>query len=299
METHVAVANRTEDALSWPARLSVAEAVAEYVKGGTTVYIGNFGAQLFAVGHEIVRQDCCDLHLIMGSGGILMDQLIGSGCVAEATFSHCWSPVGPAPASCFRRAMESMERSMVPHEMSLGSLTAGLTAAAWGVPFMPVPLSAGNDFGNEGGNATTSVDSPYGPADVVKAIAPDVAFIHVDGVTRRGDGLLRSPRGEAVAAAAAAGIVVLVAEELVDDEAVARSSPAAVAFPGMLTSAIVVSPGAVHPDGVAGRYDRDISWYRAYSSAARTEDGFEAWMHRWVRRSDFYREYRQRTGLPA
>ena len=90
-----------------PARLDIAEAIDRYAPAGATVYVGNFGAQLFAVGHELIRGRRSDLHVIMGSGGILLDQMLAAGVVAEATFGHCWSPVGPAPAYSFRRLCEN------------------------------------------------------------------------------------------------------------------------------------------------------------------------------------------------
>jgi glutaconate CoA-transferase, subunit A len=280
-----------------PERLGLAEAVAAHVADGAAVHIGNFGAQLFAVGHELIRQGRTDLHAIISSGGILLDQLIGAGVLRAATFSHCWSPVGPAPASCFRRLAESGDPRVALTELSLGTLTAGLTAGAWDVPFMPARDLPGTGYAEEGwtAGATAVVTSPFGRATVVRAIVPDVAFVHVDAVTPRGDGLLRTPRGEAVAAAQAAGRLVLVAEELVGDDA-ALADPAAVAIPGLLVDAVVVAPGALHPDGAAGRYDRDVGFYEAYAAEARTAEGFTRWLDRWVRDVPDHEAYRALVG---
>ncbi|MFD2349615.1 hypothetical protein ACFSTC_09930 [Nonomuraea ferruginea] len=57
--------------------IGLPEAVTAHVQPGRTVYLGNFGAQLFAVGHEIIRQGRTGLHVVIGSGGILLDQLLG------------------------------------------------------------------------------------------------------------------------------------------------------------------------------------------------------------------------------
>jgi glutaconate CoA-transferase subunit A len=280
-----------------PTQMTLTEAVREYALSGTDIYIGNFGAQLFAVGHELIRQGRSSLHTVMGSGGILLDQLIGAGVLRAATFAHCWSPVGPAPASCFRRLVEAGTGEVTLREVSLGMLTAALTAGAWGVPFTAVPDLAGTVYADAAGSSGTSarVDTPFGSATVVGALNPDVAFVHVDAVTPSGDGLLRAPRGEAVLGAQASRSVVLVAEALVDDEA-ARREPGAVAVPGLLVDAFVVTPGALHPDGAAGRYDRDISFYEGYARAARTPEGFEAWLDRWVRGVGDHASYRQLVG---
>lgn len=281
-----------------PPQMTVAESVAEHVGNGATVHMGNFGAQLFAVGHELIRQGRSSLHAIVASGGILLDQLLGAGVLAAATFSHCWSPIGPAPASCFRRVVESGGGGVTFHELSLGTLTAGLTAAAWGIPFMPMRELHGTGYADEDwtGGATGTASSPFGKAAVVRALTADIAFLHVDAVTSAGDGLMRTPRSEAVVAAQAAAKVVVVAEELVDDE-VALSEPTAVALPGLLVDAIVIAPGALHPDGAAGRYDRDVGFYENYAAAARTEVGFELWLDRWVRAVSDHEHYRELSGV--
>ncbi|MEN3270163.1 MAG: glutaconate CoA-transferase, subunit [Pseudonocardia sp.] len=86
------------DGGSGPALLSLADAVRRHVRPGVRVYLGNFGAQLFSVGHEIIRQGCSHLDVVIASGGLLMDQMLGAGVLRSATFAHCWSPVGrPGP----------------------------------------------------------------------------------------------------------------------------------------------------------------------------------------------------------
>lgn len=276
-----------------PEQLTLTEAVAEHVRVGSTVYLGNFGAQLFSVGHEMIRQGCTSVHLVMGSGGILLDQLLGAG-VRAATFAHCWSPVGPAPASCFRRLVESGGTGATLHEVSLGTFTAALTAGAWGVPFMPVPELHGTGYADAdwAGGTTARVRSRFGDVSVVQALAPDVAFVHVDAVTPWGDGVMRSPRGETVVAAQASRSVVVVAEELTEDP----PDPASVAIPGLLVDAVVIAPGAVHPDGCAGRYERDVPFYEAYAEAGRTPDGFRRWLERWVHDVPSHDAYRRSVG---
>ncbi|MFF0772798.1 CoA-transferase [Nonomuraea wenchangensis] len=257
--------------------IGLREAVAAHVRPGATVYLGNFGAQLFAVGHEIIRQRRTGLHLVIGSGGILLDQLLGAGVLASATFGHCWSPVGPGPTWNFRRAAESGERPVTLYELSLGLLTAALTAGAWDVPFMPVPGLPGTGYTDENwpNGRTSRVDSVFGPADVVAAIVPDVAFVHVDQADADGNGVIPGPLGETLVAAQAARAVVLVAEEIVDTGTARR---AGIAVPGLLTSAVVHRPGAVAPDGAIGRYERDVAAYERYVARAATPDGFADWL---------------------
>lgn len=269
--------------MSPPAVLGLAEAVARYATAGSRVYLGNFGTQLFAVGHEMIRQQVRDIDAVIASGGLLMDQLLGAGVLRSVTYGHCWSPVGPAPAYNFRRAAESGDSTVALHEMSLGWLTAALTAGAWGVPFMPVPDLPGTGYVDEDwpDGRSAEVSSPFGAARVVRAEVLDVAFVHVDLADEEGNGVVRGPLGEVLVAAQAARRVVLVAEEL---SSTAAAREAGITVPGLLVSAVVASPGAVAPDGAVGRYDRDVAGYERYAEQAATPEGFAVWLAA-VRRS--------------
>jgi glutaconate CoA-transferase subunit A len=269
-----------------PPVLPLAEAVAAAVSDGDCVYLGNFGAQLFAVADELVRQRRRRLHAVVGSGGLLLDRLLGAGVLARATFAHCWSPVGPDPAWRFRRLAESGRTAtgaaaageaatgeagvVALHEVSLGMLSAALTAGAWRVPFMPVPVPAGTGYltGDWTGGQLAVARSAFGATQVVRALAPDVAFLHADLADEWGNGVLRTPLGESLLAAQAAGRVVLVAEELAP---AGRVRAAGVTVPGLLVSTVVHHPGAVRPDGAAGRYPRDVAGYQRAVATARED----------------------------
>lgn len=257
--------------------LTLAEAVRFHVRPGIRVYLGNFGAQLFSVGHEMIRQRVTGVDAVIASGGLLLDQLLGAGVLSSATFGHCWSPVGPAPAWNFRRAAESGESTVELHEMSLGLLSSALTAGAHGVPFMPVADLPGTGYVDEDwtGGLLGTADGTFGSARVVRAENPDVAFVHVDVVDRDGNGRVRGPLGEVLLAAQAARKVVLVAEEVM---ASAEVRALGVTIPGVLVDAYVHLPGAVAPDGAIGRYDRDVEAYERYADRSRSAEGFRAWL---------------------
>jgi glutaconate CoA-transferase subunit A len=226
------------------------------LRPGDTVWLGNFGVQLFAVGEELVRARVRGLHVVVASGGLLLDRLIGAGVVAEVTFAHCWSAVGPAPAWHFRRAWQSGS-DIRWHELPMGVLSAALWAAAQGVPFAPVRVAPQTGYATWSGGLLSSVDSPFGTTTVVRALPLDVAFVHTDLADGDGNCSFGAPSGEAVAAAQAARRVVVVAEEIVPRVPVAD-------LPGLLVDAVVEAPGAATPDGVPGRYPRDVAAYQAY-----------------------------------
>ncbi|OLF14528.1 CoA-transferase [Actinophytocola xinjiangensis] len=237
------------------------------VRPGDTVWLGNFGAQLFAVGEELVRAGIRDLHVVVASGGLLLDRLIGAGAVAEATFAHCWSAVGPAPAWNFRRAWQD-GAPIRWHELPMGVLAAALDAAARGVPFAPVNVNEDTGFatGDWSGGMLARAESPFGAATVVAALPVDVAFVHAALADAAGDCAFGEPSGEALAAARAARRVVVVAERIAPATEVRA---AGVDLPGLLVDTVVALPGAVAPDGVPGHYPRNVEAYEAAVAAGR------------------------------
>ena len=251
--------------------------VAEHVSDGDCVYVGNFGTQLFSVAHELIRQNRRDLHVVVGSGGLMLDQLIGAGVASAATFGHCWSPVGPAPAHNFRRLAQSGDSTVRFHELSLGMLSAALQAAAWGVPFMPVEVDPHSGYVTEDwtGGMLAAIDSPFGSTTVIRSLCPDIAFVHVDAVDPLGNATIVGPLGETVQAAQAAHRTVVVAEEVVGVGEKGNFSPA---IAGIWVTDVVVMPGSAHPDGTMFGYPRDIEAYGQYVSDSATEAGFDRWL---------------------
>lgn len=241
------------------------DAVADSVADGACVWLGNFGAQLFAVGHELIRQRRRRLHVVVGSGGLLLDQLLAAEVASEVTFAHCWSPVGPRSTRAFRAAWEG-ERSVRFHELPLGALGAALAAGAAGVPFAPVDLDPDTDYAEWTPSMLAAAESPFGRALVVRALRPDVAFVHARSADRWGNCDLGAPAGEAPAAAAAAGRTVAVVERI---DAGGEEPALGASLPGVLVDVVVERPGAVAPDGVAGLYERDVDAYEEYAGAGR------------------------------
>ena len=272
--------------------LALAGAVQRNVRARDTVYIGNFGAQLFCVGAELVRAGHTDLHLIAGSGGLLLDQLIGAGTARAVTFAHCWNPIGPQPAWNLRRAAEAPRPQQTVldlpdpetprpeiRELSLGMLGAAFHAAAWGLPFMPIPISPDTGYVTDGWSRDMieHVACKFGEVHVVRAIQPDVAFVHAELSDADGNALIREPYGEHLIAAQAAVRTVVVAEEVLD-AGVRLPEPANLA--GIHVDEVVAVPGGVAPDGIPSRYPRDVAAYAKYGEESATRASFARWLAR-------------------
>lgn len=260
-----------------PQHPELTDLVRRHLRPGDSVYIGNFGAQLFAVGETLIREKYEGLHVIAGSGGILLDALIGARVADRVTFAHCWNPVGPAPAYNLRRAAETGDPALHITELSFGMLCAAFEAAAHCVPFQAVAISDATGYVTDDwtGGALARVDSPFGAAFVVRALAPDVAFVHADTVDALGNAYLAEPYGEQLFAAQAARTTIVVAERLLAPGE-RLEQPAQLA--GVHVTAAVEVPRAAWPDGTPGRYGRDVGAYARYAAQSRTPEEFAAWV---------------------
>ena len=73
--------------------LSLHDAIEAHVADGASVALEGFTHLIpFAAGHELVRQNRRDLHLIRMTPDLVYDQLIGMGCARKLTFSWGGNP---------------------------------------------------------------------------------------------------------------------------------------------------------------------------------------------------------------
>jgi glutaconate CoA-transferase subunit A len=282
--------------------LSMRETIEAFVPDDQEVLLGGFAySDPFAVSHELIRQRRRGLRIIKGSGGVLVDQLIGAGCVSQLVFCHVWNSVGPEPAHCFRRAIEHGRPSTIQiDEMSYGAFTTSLIAGACDFAFMPTtPLAGAGHYLNRGflGEKFAVIESPFdgSPVTVVSALKPRLGIFHVQQADALGNGRLYGPVAETRYAAAACDRVILVAEELVDT-AVIRERPELTAIPGFMVDAIVVEPWAAHPTDSSGYYWRDLEHHGLYAEMSKTEEGFADYISEWVVGTRDHAGFRSKLG---
>lgn len=255
------------------------------VGDGEEVYVGGFGfAQPFSAAHELIRQDASDLHVIRSSGDILLDQLIGAGCVSETTIAHCWNAVGPTATSAYRRAAEDgVPGPLSIEEHGLGNLVLRLFAGARDLPFVPAgPVESTGQFEHrQSPDKFTEVSLDGETHYVMRPLSPDVSIIHVRRADERGNVQLTGARAEIKFGAMAADRLLVTAEEIVSSEEI-QDSPEDTIVPGFMVDAVVESQGGAHPSGVHGCYPRDVDYLERYGEATTTLEGFEEFLEEWV-----------------
>lgn len=272
-------------------------AVSTAISDGASCYLGGFTHLIpFALGHEIIRQEFEDLHLIRATPDLVYDRLIAAGCAGKVTFSWAGNPgVGSLPA--FRRAVEDGVPNPVEiDEYSHYGLVSRLTAGAEDLPFVPLRSYLGTDY-PEHTESIRVVENPYaeGPNEipVVPPLRPDVAVVRAQRADESGNAHLWGILGEMVEAAFAADTVILSVEEVVD-EATIRSDPNRTQIPGAVVDYVVEEPYGSHPSYAQGYYDRDNEAYLEWDEVSATREGVEAWLDEWVYGVADHREYMER-----
>jgi glutaconate CoA-transferase, subunit A len=264
--------------------LPMREAVARLVPDGASVACGLAleAAIPFAFAHELIRQRRRDLHLIGPIADAVFDQLVGAGCVA--VIEAAWvGNVTTGSGYCFRRAVEQgRPRELTVRQHSNLTISLALQAAASGVGYLPTRTALGSDIaGDHDGFQPVTCPFTGQPLLAVRAVRPDVAVVHVQRADRHGNAQAWGNLGISQEALAAARTVLVIAEELVDSQEI-RRRPELTLLPGALVTAVVHEPGGSHPAPLQGFHPHDAGAYRDYARASATEEGFQAWLERWV-----------------
>lgn len=226
---------------------------------------------LIARGAKGLRLYCLPLTTIQG------DMLIGAGCVAEVEAAAVtMGEYGLAP--CFSRAFEAGEIHM--RDNTCPALHAQLQAAERGVPFMPLRGLIGSDIARHR-NDWQTIQNPYSdspdPVIVLPARPLDVTVFHAPYADSEGNVFIGRQRELATLAHAAREVYVTV-EKVIDGSLYESEASAAGAFPAFNVTGLAVAEKGAWPMGLTDVYDPDGEELRRYVAAARTPEGFAAYL---------------------
>lgn len=247
--------------------LPLAELAARVPDGASVALGGSFLHRgPFAFVRELIRRRRTSLEIVKQSPGYDIDILCRAGAVARvrAGIVAMEGHLGLAPA--YRRAVERREIELEEHACM--TLTAGLRAAAYGVPFQPVGGVHGSDL--PALNRWASIPDPYGSGKdvwVIPAIRPDIAVIHVNEADEQGDARVYGTSHWDRILSRAAKRVFIVAETLAPMEAF-RKRPELTLIPGFMVEALAVVPNGAWPGSCWPLYEVD---YPAVEDYMRSE----------------------------
>jgi glutaconate CoA-transferase subunit A len=240
------------------------EALVSLVPDGASLALG--GSFLhrgpFAFVRELIRQRRRNLEIIKQSPGYDIDILCRAGVVRKvrAGIVAMEGNFGLAPS--YRRAIEQSEVQLEEH--ACASLTAGLRAAAFGVPFQPCGGLHGSDI--PALNGWVKVPDPYGngePVYVIPAIRPDFAVIHASEVDAQGNVRIAGTYHWDRIMTRAARSVLVVAERMVESK-VFTDAPEATVVPYFMVQNFSVVPKGAWPGSCWPDYEIDYPAVEAY-----------------------------------
>jgi glutaconate CoA-transferase subunit A len=261
--------------------LPLADAIARFVPDGASVALEGFTHLIpFAAGHELIRQQRRDLHLVRLTPDLVYDQLIGMCCARRLTFSWGGNP-GVGSLHRLRDAVEhGWPRPLELDEHSHAGLAAAYVAGAARLPFGVLRGYLDNDLARANPRIGR-VACPFTGEVLaaVPAINPDVTILHAQRADRAGNVAIHGIVGAQREAALAARTLLVTVEEVVD---ALPPMANAMVLPHWVVTAVVACPGGAYPSYAHGHYARDNAFYQRWDAIARTREGFLDWMQRHV-----------------
>ncbi len=262
--------------------MTAAEAVRTFVHDGDYIASGGFGhvRVSMAIIYEIIRQKKRNLAMAGKTAVHDLDVLIGSGCVnrVEPAYSFGHELRGLSPAG--KRMVESGECKIMA-EISNAGYQWRFLAGMMGLSFIPTRSLLGTDTLKY--SAFKTAKDPYTgePIVLIPAAYPDVAFIHVHRCDIYGNAQIDGIAVEDFELARCARRLIVTTEEIVDNEVI-REEPWRTVIPFFCVDAVVESPYGSHPCQMPGKYFYDEEHISEWLGMARTADGVEAYLEKYV-----------------
>lgn len=254
-------------------------ALARHVEPGMRVALPvDYAGVSMAMTSALIGRGAGDLDLVcVPTGGLQVDQLIGAGLVRSVeTSAVTLGEAGGAPR--FNAAVKAGTIRL--RDATCPAILAGLLAAQKGAPFMPMRGLIGTDvlrFRDD----WKVIDNPFAgdgdPIVLIPAIHVDVAIFHAPMADRLGNVWI-GRRRELAAMAYAASATLVTVERIVEGSLLADETTAAGVLPEFYVTAIAEAPKGCWPYGLWGEYPADTAEIARYAAAARSAEGFAAYM---------------------
>ncbi|MBZ0128898.1 MAG: CoA synthetase [Rhodobacteraceae bacterium] len=231
-----------------------------------------------AATHALIARNARGLHIVaIPTSGMQADMLIGAGAV-QVMESAGVTLDEQGQAGRFVAAVKAGAIRLM--DSTCPALISGLQAAEKGVPFLPMRGLIGSDLLKNRPDYKV-VDNPMadGPDPIVllPAIQPDIALFHAPLADRRGNVWIGKAR-ELMTMAHAAHTTLVTVEEITEGDLMADPLRAPATIPAMYITAIARARGGAMPLALEGVYEADSAALAAYANAARTAEGFAAWL---------------------
>jgi len=282
-------------------------AIAQNVSPGMTLH---FGGEPSAAIRQIMRQFWGHKpHFIIVSGGVsrpYASGLIRYGLASKVITSSQENPYGPPICSNGLSSATPLGHEIEVENWSIYSVEQRLMAGALGVGFMPTNSIAGSAMAQENPESFKMIVDPFDSGvqqAVVKALVPDISFVHGCVADPYGNTILPMPYSDTIWGPRASrnGVVVTV-EKVVSTDHI-RQYPGLVKLPGYLVKSVCIAPFGSHPHGMATPhvegfegYDIDSEFLAVHDQAAPIPGTLDAWMEEWIIGCGSQEQYLKKLG---
>lgn len=275
--------------------VSIEEAVSVIQDGDV---VGLSGSVLFnqpaALARAVIRRGLKDLTLVMLTGGLVSDMLIGAGCVKKVVSTYMgiqdYAPICPN----FQRAY--MEGKLHYWECDFQHFHCTVKGAQWGMPYLLTKAGVGTDICKI--NPQLEEIEVDGTKWIKVPPTPiDVSLIYASKVDPYGNCIYEgSVFAEFILANATKRAIIVQAEEIVPNEYM-RRDPRVVILGGPTRADYVVDvPYGAHPDEGPKYYAHDSQHVREYVKAAKSPETFKAYLDKYVYGCRTQAEYLEAVG---
>ncbi len=271
--------------------ITAKEAAERFVRDGDYIASGGFGhvRVSMAIIYEIIRQKRRNLAMAGKTAVHDLDVLIGSGCVnkVEPAYSFGHELRGLSPAG--KRMVESGE-CKIAAEISNAGYQWRFLAGMMGLSFIPSRTLLGTDTLKH--SSFKTVKDPYtgDPIVLIPAAYPDVAFIHVHRCDEYGNAQIDGIAVEDYELARCARRLIITTEEIVSNDVI-RDEPWRTIIPFFVVDAVVETHYGSHPCQMPGAYFYDEEHISEWLGMAKTADGVQAYLHKYVFGVESYEDY--------
>jgi glutaconate CoA-transferase, subunit A len=284
-----------------PEKVKTIAEVVKTVPDGSHIALGGFAIarNSINVAHELIRQQKKDLTLSQSVVGLETDLLVGAGQVKRLIMGG-GSLDRFGPVHCVNRAREASREFA--HDYSSLSITFRYLAGSLGISFIPIKCLLASEILDrlEAGSAAEDVrrmKCPFTGEEylLMRALNPDVSFIHVQVADRDGNCQIDGPTWSNEVQVKAGNRIVVVTEELVPTEVI-RRNPERTMIPGHRVEAVIHQPFGGHPTGVFGCYDYDAEHLKLYVNHSKKAETFPDYLKTYVLGTKDHWEYLEKVG---
>jgi acyl CoA:acetate/3-ketoacid CoA transferase alpha subunit len=270
---------------------------------GAHIALGGFAIARSCIApvHELIRQGKKNLTVSQGVAGLDTDLLVGAGAVGRLIIGG-GSLDRFGPVHCINRARE--QGSLAFEDWTSLSICFRYLAGALGLSFIPIKSLIASEILeqleiNTGGGEVAHAKCPFTgePYLLLKALTPDVSFVHVQKADAEGNCRIDGPRWENEEQAKAANRLIVIAEEIVPTAAF-QKEPERTIIPGHRVEAVVHQPFGAYPAAVFGCYDYDAEHLKMYVEHSRHAERIGEYIDTYIRGTKDHPAYLRKAGAP-